>query len=236
MNHQKDYYQILGLTEKASADDIKKTYRKLAIRYHPDKNPNNVKEAEAKFKEISEAYYVLSDEKRRAQYDQLRKYGGPSASNFAGAQGFDFEDFLRQFSSRGGSASFGAGGQRRQAHGQYSVFDDILGDLFGGGFGSAKSYRKSQPRGYEFYTNEESGGVYPETKSVDTDIRVNLRVSKEKAQKGGKVTFRTPEGKTLSVTIPPQTQSGQKLRLTRQGHLCPVCQHEGDLLLQIKVE
>ncbi len=93
----KNYYDLLGVSEKASAEEIKKAYRKLAVKYHPDKNPNNVKEAESRFKEISEAYFVLSDEKKRAQYDQMRKYGGGSG-NFAGSQGFNYEDLFNQYS------------------------------------------------------------------------------------------------------------------------------------------
>src|SRR5437868_3991732 len=123
MQANKDYYQVLGVPESASEDEIKKVYRKLAVKYHPDKNPGN-KEAEAKFKDISAAYYVLSDPKRRKEYDQIRKYGGAQASNFAGAQGFNFEDLLRQF---GG----GGGGRSRSA--RYSAFGDIFEVLFSGG-------------------------------------------------------------------------------------------------------
>ena len=229
---QKNYYDILGVSEKASSAEIKKTYRKLAIRHHPDKNPGNVKEAEAKFKEISEAYYVLSDEKKRAQYDQMRRFGGPFPGNYAGAQGFNFDDFLRQFSSRGGSAF---GGGRSHAGGRYSGFDDVLQDLFaglgGGGFGGG-------PGGSTYQVYQSGGGpdVGSAQQGADADVVINVRIKKEKGKKGGRVTFRTPEGKTLSVTIPPDTKQGQKLRLTRQGRLCPTCQHEGDLILRIKIE
>ena len=88
MPAQKDYYKVLGVAENATADVIKKEYRKLAVKYHPDKNPDNPKQSEAKFKEISEAYYILSDEKRRAQYDQMRKYGGgPQGQRWQEGQG-----------------------------------------------------------------------------------------------------------------------------------------------------
>jgi DnaJ-class molecular chaperone len=73
-------------------------------------------------------------------------------------------------------------------------------------------------------------------KEVNADILVHMKISKEKAEKGGEVTFRTPEGKTLSVRIPPHTKSGQKLRLARQGRMCPSCQHEGDLILQVSIQ
>ena len=136
MNREKNYYQILGVSETAPAEEIKKVYRKLAVKYHPDKNPANLKESEAKFKEISEAYYVLSDEKRRAQYDQVRRYGGAGAGNFAGSQGFDFEDLLRQFNSGRGRPSA-----------QYSAFGDIFEDLFkGSGQGRGARGFQSRPR------------------------------------------------------------------------------------------
>ena len=86
----KDYYNILGVEKGASKDDIKKNYRKLAMQYHPDKNPGN-KEAEEKFKEISEAYSVLSDDQKRANFDQFGSAGGPGNMN----QGFDINDFMR---------------------------------------------------------------------------------------------------------------------------------------------
>ena len=228
MNHQKDYYQILGVTDKSAAEDIKKAYRKLAVKYHPDKNPGNVKEAETKFKEVSEAYYALSDDKRRAQYDQVRRYGGPKASNFAGAQGFDFEDLLRQFS-----------GGRAKPSARYSAFGDVFEDLFSGLGSGGQSYR-SAPQGtgrnYPFYTSGAPAEEEATSETVDADIIINVRIAKEKAEKGGQVTFRIPEGKTLSVKIPPHTKPGQKLRLTRQGRLCPTCHHEGDVILQIKVQ
>ena len=75
MQTDKDYYKILGVTQSMSIDDIKSAYRKLAKKYHPDMNPNDKKGAEAKFKEISEAYYVLGDPKRKQEYDDFKKGG-----------------------------------------------------------------------------------------------------------------------------------------------------------------
>ncbi|MFA7255825.1 MAG: DnaJ domain-containing protein [Candidatus Omnitrophota bacterium] len=226
---QKDYYKALGVSESISADELKKVYRKLAVKYHPDKNPTNAKQAEAKFKEISEAYYVLSDEKRRAQYDQMRKYGGAQASNFAGAQGFNFEDLLRQYSSGG----------RARGGGRYSAFSDIFGDLFSGGGGGGGShfrvYSSGSP-GQGLYEDEDEYGQMPRQAAQESaDVVVNLKISKKKAKEGGSVMFKTPEGQTISVKIPANTREGQKLRLARQGRDCPACHHPGDLILQIRI-
>lgn len=228
---QKDYYKVLGVAESAPADEIKKVYRKLAVKYHPDKNPTNTKQAETKFKEISEAYYVLSDEKRRAQYDQMRKFGGGNPGNFAGSQGFNFEDLLRQYSSGGG---------RTRGGGRYSAFSDIFGDLFsggggGGGAGPFRVYSGGSPR-QGFYEDEDPYGQMPEQAPQESaDVVVNLKISKKKAREGGSVMFKTPEGQTISVKIPANTREGQKLRLARQGRDCPTCHHPGDLILQIRI-
>ena len=211
----KDYYGILKVRENASADEIKKAYRDLAKKYHPDANPNN-KSAEEKFKEISEAYYVLSDTKKRQEYDAYKKggfsAGGGPASGWQGAQGFDFEEILRAVrgaqSGRRGHVRFGGGG-----------FEDIFGDIFGGG----------QACGYASEEEEE-----PEP--VSADISAVLKISRSRAQKGGEVSFTMREGKKITVKIPAGISTGKKLRLSRQGNVCPTCAHPGDLILTIKVE
>jgi molecular chaperone DnaJ len=110
MAAKRDYYEVLGIGKTASADEIKKAYRKQAMQYHPDRNPNN-KEAEVKFREVSEAYEVLSDEKKRRQFDQ---YGHEGMKSTFGPGGFDFgRDFTHM-----------------------SDVEDILGNLFGGGEGA----------------------------------------------------------------------------------------------------
>ncbi len=119
MADKRDYYEVLGVPRGASTDDIKKAYRKLAMQYHPDKNPGD-KAAEEKFKEISEAYEVLSDDGKRSQYDQFghaafgRGAGGaPGAGGFGGMGGIDLEEALRTF-----MGAFGGGG---------SIFDNFFG-------------------------------------------------------------------------------------------------------------
>jgi molecular chaperone DnaJ len=131
---EKDYYEILGVKKTATEAEMKKAYRDLAKKFHPDKNKGN-KEAENRFKEISEAYAVLSDKEKREQYDRLgREAFGPGGANpFAG---FDFSEFM------GSGGRKGRGGGRRT---QTMDFTDVFGDLFGGGGGRGASAGFERP-------------------------------------------------------------------------------------------
>lgn len=215
---QKDYYKVLGVSESAGEDQIKSAYRKLAKQHHPDANPGN-KSAEEKFKEISEAYYVLSDKKKRSEYDAFKKsgfsgaYGQQASGGFRGAQGFDFEEVLRAF--RGAQS----GGGRRYSSSSSANFGSIFENLFGGGY----------PQGG--YDDEEYAPAAPAA-----DVGATLKISKSRAEKGGEVTFAVQGGKKITVKIPAGITSGKKLRLTRQGGTCQTCHHPGDLILTIKVE
>lgn len=123
MSTKRDYYDVLGVGKSADGTEIKKAYRKLAMKYHPDKNPGD-KEAEEKFKEINEAYEVLSDETKRRNYDQFG-HEGVNGQGFGGAGGF-------------GGQGFG---------GFDDIFGDIFGDMFGGGFGGGRPRRRGPERG-----------------------------------------------------------------------------------------
>jgi len=131
MSEKRDYYEILEVTQAASDQEIKTSYRKLAIKYHPDKNSGD-KESESKFKEVTEAYEILSDSQKRSQYDQFGhaafQYGG-SGGGFGGMG--HAEDVFRSFMD-----GFGGGG---------GIFDDLLSGVFGGG--SSRTRRRKSQRG-----------------------------------------------------------------------------------------
>ena len=123
MAEELDYYKILGVEKSASADEIKKAYKKVAIKYHPDRNPGD-KEAEKKFKQAAEAYEVLRDPEKRQRYDQFGAAGVNGAGGFGGGfgQGMDLNDIFTHFSDIFGDMGFGYGGfggGRRQSHPQY---------------------------------------------------------------------------------------------------------------------
>ena len=168
MAEKRDYYEILGVSKNASDDEIKKAYRKLAVKYHPDRNPGD-KEAEARFKEINEAHEVLSDKQKRARYDQFGHAGVGGASGgayggFGGGNPFSGGNF--NFNGQTFNFDFGGGG----------AFDDILGSLFG--FGNAGARRPR--RGADYQTNvtltfEEA--IFGTTKNISvegTDLKVKI--------------------------------------------------------------
>ncbi|MEA3489777.1 MAG: DnaJ domain-containing protein [Candidatus Omnitrophota bacterium] len=221
MTH-KDYYSVLGVKEDASEGEIKKAYRKLALKYHPDKNQGD-KKAEEMFKKITEAYYTLGDPKKRKEYDNLRRMGAYTG-DFSSAQGFDFSEFLKQFS---GGEGFSSG----------SMFGDIFGDVFSG------SGVRGRKGGYTYYYSaggRPGGGGqtgYRDTGSeVDTDVKAVLPIPKGLAEKGGEARFELSKGKGITLKIPVGTRSGQKMRLRGQGEKCPCCRHKGDLIVTIKIK
>lgn len=203
----KDFYAVLGVSKDVSDADLKKTYRKLARQYHPDSNPGDAA-AESRFKEISEAYSVLSDPSERAEYDQIRAMGSGARFTTGGAGGF--EDAF--------GGMFGQGGRPRTTY-SAGGFEDLLGGMFGGGgFGNTTG-------GFRGY-----GGPTP-----GADITATTTLDFATAIHGDTVTLQLPGGKTTKVKIPAGVADGQKIKLRGKGQPSPDGGSAGDLVLTVAV-
>lgn len=192
---KKDFYSLLNVSRTASADEIKKAYRKLAMQYHPDKNPGD-KKAEEKFKEITEAYDTLSDTKKREMYDQ---FGHAGSQGFGGAGGP-----FGGGAGAGGFGGFGGAGANQNADAFQDIFGDVFGDIFGGG--------------------ARTGGPRSRRPTKGADLRYTLNISFEESALGTEkvISFmRQRSGKEesakLSVNVPAGVKEGQRLKLAGEG-------------------
>ena len=186
----KDYYKILGVERKASADDIRSAYRKLAMQYHPDKNPGD-KKAEDKFKEINEAYQVLSDEQKRARYDQL----GSAYSDFRTGGGrpgdFRWDDWFQQ--QQGGQQRGYGNAEDPFAGGNFS---DFFRSIFGEAVrNSARNQSMQQQQAYQ----------------------QEVQISFQEAYEGTLRQFQSSSGKKIQVRIPAGVKTGSKVRVAGAG-------------------
>jgi molecular chaperone DnaJ len=201
----KDFYATLGVPKDASAEDIKKAYRKHARDLHPDRNPGNAA-SENRFKEVGEAYGVLSDAEQRKQYDAIRAMGGGGPRFQAGGPGgAGFEDvFSNMFGGAApGQARPNAGRQQRNGG-----FEDVFANMFGGGF------QRGPQKG--------------------TDVAAATEVSFRQAAEGATVTLRTGTG-TITTRLPVGVKNGQKIRLRGKGRAGTNGGPAGDLILTVHV-
>ncbi|MDO5034463.1 MAG: DnaJ C-terminal domain-containing protein [Actinomycetaceae bacterium] len=218
---EKDFYKTLGVAKDAPESEIKKAYRKLARKYHPDQNPGD-KSAEEKFKAVGEAYQVLSDPKQREQYDAIRAMAGGGARFSAGPGGSasGFEDILSMFNGGGGgsrvkfSTSGGAGGG----------FEDILSGLFSGGQGGFSGY--SDFRGQSGFGSAASKGA---------DLAASAKLTLRQAVEGATLKLGV-EGRSITVRVPAGVTDGQKLRLRGKGRSGVNGGPAGDLVVSISLE
>jgi curved DNA-binding protein len=211
---ERDLYDILGVSRTASAEEIKKAYRKLAKKYHPDVNPGN-KAAEEKFKEVTAAFEVVGDPKKRSLYDE---FGADSLrSGFDPAQADAYRRWKRQGAPQGGMP-FDFGGFQEVPVGEYGTFDfgSIFEDLFGGRAGRGRvRTRGTVPQ----------HGVHHEA-SLEVDLRDAVLGAEREVHVGGKV-FR--------VKIPPGVSDGSTIRLSGQGAPGRHGGRHGDLFLKVKL-
>jgi molecular chaperone DnaJ len=253
---KRDYYEILEVSKNASESDLKKAYRRLAMKYHPDRNPDDG-DAEVRFKEVKEAYEVLSDPQKRSAYDQFGHAGvDPSAGGGPGAGGF----------GRGG-ADFS------------DIFSDVFGDIFGGGRGGGRAFRGADLR-YRMEVSLEEA-----VQGVDRDIQIPTQVRCDECDGSGAapgsepVTCQTcnghgdvrvqqgffsiqqtcprcdgtgqvisdpcrkcrgkgtvPDQKTLSVQVPPGVDTGDRIRLSGEGEPGEQGGPPGDLYVEMVVK
>jgi curved DNA-binding protein len=212
----KDYYKILGVEKSATKEDISKAFRKLALKYHPDKNPNN-KAAEEKFKEITEAHEVLGDPEKRKKYDAL----GANWNQYQ-STGRGFEDFFSQY-----------GGSRRGSGTTYEFSGDF-GDLFGGMGGGFSDFFESFFRGKGRQTRSGFGSQGFQNQPVGVDVEADMNITLEEAFNGSERQINV-DGKKLKIKIHPGTQDGQKLRLKGLGRSRTSDGNKGDLYLNIHI-
>lgn len=206
----KDYYDILGVSKSATDDEIKKAYRTLAKKHHPDRNKGD-KGAEEKFKEASEAYAVLSDKEKREQYDRLGKEAFSGGNPFGPGgpfAGFDFS----QFTQRGRRAG-GAQGRRTSGAGG-GGFTDIFSDFFGGGGGGGTSGFGADMRGPD----------------LDAELTIDFR----DAVLGSTMDLNV-NGSRVKVKIPEGVAEGQKIRLRGKGAVAFAGGEPGDLNVVVHV-
>ncbi|SDR84997.1 DnaJ C-terminal domain-containing protein [Microterricola viridarii] len=214
----KDFYKVLGVSKDVSEAELKKTYRKLARKYHPDSNQGDA-QAEAKFKEISEAHSVLSDPEQRKEYDAIRAMGGGARFTAPGNAGGNagFEDvFGGMFGGAGGGR-----GQQQYTFQQGGGYDDILGGLFGGQGG-----RFGQTTGgYRGYGGPSRGA----------DVNASATIDFLTATQGDTITLQTSDGRPIKVKIPAGVADGQKIKLRGKGQPSPDGGEAGDIILTVTV-
>ena len=206
---KRDYYEVLGVPKTASADEIKKAHRKLALKYHPDRNKDN-KEAEERFKEIQEAYDVLSDAQKRQNYDQFG-HAGVGAGGARAPNGDPFDSFRRAQGGRGGRTTW-------RASPGVSVEDFDPSEFSGGDFGDL--FEQLFGRGGAAARGGTRGRVRPEP-SRGQDVEHGIVLSFEQAARGVTLPLQITRGpgqtETIEVKIPPGVKDGSRIRIKGRG-------------------
>ncbi|WP_250432823.1 molecular chaperone DnaJ [Hanstruepera flava] len=255
---KRDYYDILGVTKSASDSEIKKAYRKMALKYHPDKNPDD-KEAEAKFKEAAEAYEVLSNADKKARYDQFGHQAFDGAGGFGGG-GMNMDDIFSQFGDIFGGAfggsggfsgfggGFGGGGQRRVKGSNLRIRVKLtLEDIANGVEKKVKVRRKVQAPGTTYKTCSTCNGSGQVTRVTNTILgRMQTASTCNVCGGAGQTIDKKPSDadahglivkeETVSIKIPAGVVDGMQLKVSGKGNEAPGNGISGDLLVAIEEE
>jgi curved DNA-binding protein len=209
----KDYYEILGVPKTATDDEIKKAYRKLAMQYHPDRNPSKEKWANDKFKEINEAFSVLGDPEKRRQYDQFGTTGNIGDIFGSPYTRTTFEDLMKDF----GVSGLG-----------FDFLDNIFGDLLRGKNFSFRVFRQGPQTGINLED------LFHQTQQPPReDVRYEINITKEQAANGVEKIL-TRRGKKLKVKIPARVKDGTKVRLSNARLVTDG--GPGDIIILVKVK
>lgn len=247
---KEDYYDILGISKGASAAEIKKAYRKMALKYHPDKNPDN-KEAEEKFKKAAEAYEVLSDADKKSRYDQFGHQAFEGSGGFSGG-GMNMDDIFSQFGDifgggfGGGFGGFGGGGRRVVKGSNLRIRVKLsLEDIANGVEKKIKVKRKKVAAGTTFNTCSTCNGSGQVMKIQNTILGrmqtsatcstcggAGQSVAKKPANADAQGMLATEE--TVSIKIPPGVVDGMQLKVSGKGNDAPGNGISGDLLVAIE--
>ena len=250
---KRDYYEILGISKGATAAEIKKAYRKKAIEFHPDKNPDN-KEAEAKFKEAAEAYEVLSDADKKARYDQFGHQAFDGNGGFGGG-GMNMDDIFSQFGDifggafgGGGFSGFGGGGQRRVKGSNLRIRVKLtLEEIANGVEKKIKVKRKVQAPGTTYKTCSTCHGTGQVTRITNTILgRMQTSAPCNVCGGAGQTIDKKPADadaqglkiseETVSIKIPAGVVDGMQLKVSGKGNEAPGNGISGDIIVVIEEE
>jgi len=245
---KRDYYEILGISKSADEAEIKKAYRKLALKYHPDKNPGD-KLAEDKFKEAAEAYDVLNDKDKRAKYDRFGHDGVKGAGGFSGG-GFDMEDIFSQFGDIfGGGGGFGGGGRSRTVKGSNLRIKVKLNleEIAKGASKKIKVFKLVPADGVSFGDCSTCGGSGQVRRITNTILgQMQTTSTCPSCHGSGKRVTSKPkdadesgmkrEEELITLDIPAGVESGMQLKFAGKGNAAPFGGIPGDLLVQIEEE
>ena len=251
---KRDYYEILGVSKNADSKEIKKAYRKLAVKYHPDKNPND-KKAEDKFKEAAEAYDVLSSNEKRQRYDQFGHAGmsGSGSGGFGGG-GMNMEDIFSQFGDIFGGSSFGGFGGGRNRGRRVIKGTNLrirlsltLQEVAKGTEKKIKVNKLVNAEGVTYITCESCNGMGQVTRVSNTILgQMQTQSTCPSCNGNGKNIDNRPSGtdangmlkesETVKITIPAGVEDGMQLKVSGKGNAAPFDGVNGDLIVLIAIE